>query len=241
MVALLWQEVRDVLTVPAYATNSLTGMIVFPLMLCLALFSSGETGGLQEIKKMLAMVPSGAYLAVVTGILGLMGSMCMAASTAVSREGKCHELRKTYPVSGAVQLRAKVYMGMVFNVIGMVVMVIILCVVLPEFWTETLLAALCALPLAFLLSITSVIVDAHFPKLNWKTEIEAVKQNMNAMIGMLLSMVLIALLVGAFVLLMKWGMGWTVSLAVAVAFALLLDVLAILWLNHFAANSYLAH
>lgn len=241
VVALLWQEVRDVLTVPAYATNSLTGMIVFPLMLCLALFSSGETGGLQEIKTMLAMVPHGAYLAVVTGILGLMGSMCMAASTAVSREGKCHELRKTYPVSGATQLRAKAYMGMVFNVIGMAIMVIILCVVLPEFWTETLLAALCALPLAFLLSITSVIVDAHFPKLNWKTEIEAVKQNMNAMIGMLLSMVLIALLVGAFVLLMKWGMGWTVSLAVAVAFAILLDVLAILWLNHFAANSYLAH
>ena len=53
--------------------------------------------------------------------------------------------------------------------------------------------------------------------------------------------VLVALLVGAFVLLMKWGMGWTGSLAVTVVLSLLLDVLAVFWLNRFAAKAYLAH
>lgn len=239
--ALLWQEVRDVLTVPAYATNSLTGMIVMPLMICVAMFSSGEAGGLNEIKELLGLVPNGAYLAVATGVLGLMGAMCMASSTAVSREGKCHELRKTYPVSAGMQLRAKVYMGMVFNVAGMLLVLILLCVLLPEFWVENIVATLCALPLAFLLSIVGVIVDAHFPKLNWKTEIEAIKQNINAMIGMLLSLVLIALLVGAFFLLMKWNVGWYGSLAIVLLLSLTLDTLAVLWLNSKAAKAYLVH
>lgn len=241
VVALMWQEVRDVLTVPVYATNSLTGMIVMPLMICLALFSPGEAGGLGEIKELLGFVPGGAYLAVATGILSMMGAMCMASSSAVSREGKCHELRKTYPVSGAMQLRAKVYMGMVLNVAGMALVTILLCVLLPAFWMESVAAALCALPLAFLLSIVGVIVDAHHPKLNWKTETEAMKQNFNTMIGMLLSLVLVALLVGAFYLAMQWGLGWYGSLAVVIALALVLDALALLWVNTLGGKAYLAH
>jgi len=240
VVALLWQEVRDVLTVPVYATNSLTGMIVMPLMICLALLSPGEAGGMGEIKELLRFVPGGAYVAVATGVLGLMGAMCMASSSAVSREGKCHELRKTYPVSGAVQLRAKAYMGMVLNAVGMVLVLILLCVLLPDFWLESIVATLCALPLAFLLSIVGVIVDAHHPKLNWKTETEAIKQNFNTMLGMLLSLVLMALLVGAFALLMKWGLGWYGSLAVTILLSLALNALSLIWLNSLAAKAYLA-
>ena len=241
VVALMWQEVRDVLTVPVYATNSLAGMIVMPLMICLALFSSGETGGFGEIKELLAIVPKGAYLSVVTGVLGLMGAMCMASGSAVSREGKCHELRKTYPVSGAMQLRAKVYMGMVLNAAGMVLVMILLCVLLPDFWLETVVAVVCAMPLAFLLSIVGVIVDAHHPKLNWKTETEAIKQNFNSMIAMLLNLVLVALLVGAFVLLMMWEIGWYGSLAIVLLLTLALDGTSLLWLNRLSGKAYLAH
>ena len=241
VVALMWQEVRDVLTTPVYATNSLFGMIVTPLMICLAMFSSGKVSEFVELRDALNLVPRGAYLAVATGVLGLMGTMCMAASSSVSREGKCHEIRKTYPVSGAMQLRAKVYMGIVFHGAGVMVMAVLLCVLLPEFLMENIMAAVCALPLAFLFSIAGVIVDAHHPKLNWKSETEAIKQNFNTMIGMLLGLVLMALLVGAFVLLMKWGMGWYSAFMVVIGLSLVLNALAFGWLNSRSGKAYLAH
>ena len=241
VVALMWQEVRDVLTTPVYATNSLFGMIVTPLMICLAMFSSGKVSEFVELRDALNLVPRGAYLAVATGVLGLMGTMCMAASSSVSREGKCHEIRKTYPVSGAMQLRAKVYMGIVFHGAGVMVMAVLLCVLLPDFLMENIMAAVCALPLAFLFSIAGVIVDAHHPKLNWKTETEAIKQNFNTMIGMLLGLVLMALLVGAFVLLMKWGMGWYSAFVVVIGLSLVLNALAFGWLNSRSGKAYLAH
>ncbi|MBR2924466.1 MAG: hypothetical protein IKC28_05495 [Clostridia bacterium] len=241
VVALMWQEVRDVLTTPVYATNSLFGMIVTPLMICLAMFSSGKVSEFVELREALNLVPRGAYLAVATGVLGLMGTMCMAASSSVSREGKCHEIRKTYPVSGAMQLRAKVYMGIVFHGAGVMVMAVLLCVLLPDFLMENIMAAVCALPLAFLFSIAGVIVDAHHPKLNWKTETEAIKQNFNTMIGMLLGLVLMALLVGAFVLLMKWGMGWYSAFMVVIGLSLVLNALAFGWLNSRSGKAYLAH
>lgn len=241
VVALMWQEVRDVLATPVYATNSLFGMIVTPLMICLAMFSSGKVSEFVELRDALNLVPRGAYLAVATGVLGLMGTMCMAASSSVSREGKCHEIRKTYPVSGAMQLRAKVYMGIVFHGAGVMVMAVLLCVLLPDFLMENIMAAVCALPLAFLFSIAGVIVDAHHPKLNWKTETEAIKQNFNTMIGMLLGLVLMALLVGAFVLLMKWGMGWYSAFMVVIGLSLVLNALAFGWLNSRSGKAYLAH
>lgn len=241
VVALMWQEVRDVLTTPVYATNSLFGMIVTPLMICLAMFSSGKVSEFVELRDALNLVPRGAYLAVATGVLGLMGTMCMAASSSVSREGKCHEIRKTYPVSGAMQLRAKVYMGIVFHGAGVMMMAVLLCVLLPGFLMENIMAAVCALPLAFLFSIAGVIVDAHHPKLNWKTETEAIKQNFNTMIGMLLGLVLMALLVGAFVLLMKWGMGWYSAFMVVIGLSLVLNALAFGWLNSRSGKAYLAH
>ena len=241
VVALMWQEVRDVLTTPVYATNSLFGMIVTPLMICLAMFSSGKVSEFVELRDALNLVPRGAYLAVATGVLGLMGTMCMAASSSVSREGKCHEIRKTYPVSGAMQLRAKVYMGIVFHGAGVMMMAVLLCVLLPGFLMENIMAAVCALPLAFLFSIAGVIVDAHHPKLNWKTETEAIKQNFNTMIGMLLGLVLMALLVGAFVLLMKWGMGWYSAFVVVIGLSLVLNALAFGWLNSRSGKAYLAH
>lgn len=241
VVALMWQEVRDVLTTPVYATNSLFGMIVTPLMILLAMFSSEQVGEFVELKDALSLVPRGAYLAVATCVLGLMGTMCMAASSSVSREGKCHELRKTYPVSGAMQLRAKVYMGVLFHGAGALLLTVLLCALLPDFWMENVLAAVCALPLAFLFSLAGVIMDAHHPKLNWKTETEAIKQNFNTMIGMLLGLVLLALLVGAFILLMKWGMGWYSAFLAVMGLSLILDALALSWLNGRSGKAYLAH
>ncbi len=240
-IALLWQEVRDVLTIPVYATNCLIGMIAMPLMLVVMAVAAGEGIDFVDLSGALKLVPKGAYLAVATAVFATLGMMGQAPSTSVSREGKCHELRKTYPVSGRVQLHAKVNMGVVFHMVGAVLLLVIACVLLPNFWQQNVLAFLCVLPFAYLYSLAGVLMDALHPKLDWKTETQAVKENFSVLLCMLVALALTALLVGAFILLMKWGLGWYVSFVAVLLLTILLDGLLLFWLDRGGEKSYYAH
>ena len=82
----------------------------------------------------------------------------------------------------------------------------------------------------------SLLLDVYHPKLKWKTETEAVKQSMNAMISMFGGMILIAVLVGAAVLLTLWG--WPVSAALGADVVLLALLDAALWIEGGEASLY---
>ncbi len=242
MHALVMREIKDVLSVPVYATNCLIGMAVMPIMVAMIIFTLSQEGNLGELTVLLDVVPKAAYIAVATAAFGFLGSMCEAASTAISREGAAHELRKTYPLSGGEQLRAKAYMGLVFHMIGVVLITVMLIIMLPSFWIETLVAAVCSVAPAALMSLSSVIIDAYHPRLNWKNETEAVKQNTNALLSMLLNMVAIAVLIGAFVLcFLCLKLDWIGSFVVTMVLAVALDALLLLWMNRGAAKAYYAH
>ena len=104
------------LTVPTYATNCLTGAVMFPVLLVVAAIGIGrETDGMALSQVVAQFVPGGVYLACATGFLALTCTMGLAVSTAVSREGARHDMRRIYPVAGKVQLGAKLLMGMTFN------------------------------------------------------------------------------------------------------------------------------
>ena len=154
--------------------------------------------------------------------------MGLAVSTAVSREGARHDMRRIYPVAGKVQLGAKLLMGMTFNLASALVSAVALWVLLPGMWLETLGALAVSQVFSLLWCLISLLLDVYHPKLKWKTETEAVKQSMNAMISMFGGMIIIAALVGAAVLMVIWG--WPVSAAICVDLLLLIVLDAVLWL-----------
>lgn len=238
VIALMWQEIRDVLTVPVYATNCLIGLLMMPLMAGMILFTLNHEGVVGELLELVKLAPAGLVLAVLTAVFGLAGSMNEATSTAVSREGKRHELRKTYPLSGAEHLCAKTLMGLVFHGVVILAMAVVVLVLFPSFWKEVLLAVVCSLPLAYLLSTLGLVVDVVHPKLNWKTETEAIKQNFGAMIAMLINLVVMALLIGLYVLLVVKGMDLYWAFAIAMALALLMCAAVYLWLEKVGAKRY---
>ncbi len=238
VVALLWQEIRDVVTVPIYATNCLIGMLAMPLMIGMVLFTLSKEGVVGDLLGLVQLAPGGMVLAILTAVMGMAGCMNEATSTAVSREGKRHELRKTYPLSGAEHLRAKVLMGIAFHCIGILVLGVAALVLFPAQWMEILLAVLCSLPVAYLLSALGLLVDVVHPKLNWKTETEAVKQNFGAMIAMLLNMVAMALPIGLYVLCVVKGMGFYLAFTLAMALVLLMCALVFWWLEKVGAKRY---
>ena len=227
--ALYRQEMREVLTVPTYATNCLTGVVMFPVLLVVMAVGIGrETDGMALSEVVAQFVPKSIYLAVAAGFLALTCTMGLAVSTAVSREGARHDMRRIYPVAGSVQLGAKLLMGMTFNLAAALVSAVALWVLLPGMWLETLGALAVSQIFSLLWCLMSLLLDVYHPKLKWKTETEAVKQSMNAMISMFGGMILIAVLVGAAVLLTLWG--WPVSAALGADVVLLALLDAALWM-----------
>lgn len=128
------------------------------------------------------------------GALLFMGSMTMISATAISRDGKNAFFIKAIPVPVITQIHAKMFWGVVFS-IGTSLFILIPLVI---FSFINVLGALVVF-IAFIainvfLNYIEIFLDTKRPKLNWTSEQAAVKQNFNAVIVLLTTMVIASLL-----------------------------------------------
>ena len=216
--ALYRREMREILTVPIYAMNSLAGAVVFPVI-AVAMLMSGNLDGLavSMLPMMLLLVPRPLIIAVAAAVFAFTASMNMAVATAVSREGKRHEFFQTLPVEPKTQMLAKFLMGMTINVICILPIAIICVVVVPQIAWQIVLGLLLALMLSAAMSLISLMLDAAHPKFGWKSETEAIKQNTLAALGMFANMALVAALGGLFYGLLVLGASQVVALLLLAA------------------------
>ncbi|MBE5780020.1 MAG: hypothetical protein E7331_11915 [Clostridiales bacterium] len=244
--ALYMQEMRELLTVPAYVTNGLAGVIMIPLMLGVMFFTVMQTGEMGEVFQLLNQVLNPEVVFAVVLGLGIFSSSICVASTSVSREGQTHEMRKTMPISGMDHLVPKLWVGMTVNSIALVVIAVAACVLLPDFWLAVTLGFVMSQVASFLLNALSLAFDAAHPKLNWKTEQEAIKSNFNSMIVFLEALGLLVLLGAVVFGVIKLGGGYSQSMfgigLLAVCFLLAgLAVLSWMLLSKKAAKDYYLH
>ena len=210
-------EWKEILRTPAWAYNSLAGVVMFPLMISIGMMtgvSRGEPGGMEAFRELIAQVDP-AYAALVTAGVLMFGSMVNpAVSTAISREGGRWPFALTLPVRQKTRFLAKLMVGVEIN---MLVSALLAGVAwfLVKIDLKWLLAALAISWLVSLASgAISLWVDAVRPQLTWASEMEAIKKNFNQVFGMLLWVLLVALCVVPAVLLWERG-GGIAMLAVA--------------------------
>jgi len=239
--ALYRQEMREVITVPTYATNCLTGVVVFPVMIVIMALGLQNNGGGGPLMQMLqAFLPPTLYLAVAAALLSLTAIMGMAVSTAVSREGRRHEFRRIFPVSGRAQLGAKLLMGMTYNAVSALMSAIALWILLPAWWLQTLIALVISQLFSLFWCMVSLMLDVYHPKLNWKTETEAIKQSMNAMLSMLIGFGMIAVMAAAAWLMIRLRLPMEAALAADVALlAVGNGLMALIMKKHASVTYYL--
>ena len=204
---LFLREWREILRTPVYAYNCLTGCIIMPLMLVGMYFGGREAAEADSLSVMLALaqgmlsqVPQ-AYLFL--GLVAIMTFVCCinpAVDTAVSREGGRHMLSRMMPVSPRTQLQAKLLMGMTINLISAIVGAAVFLCALPSFAPVILLALLFTQVTNWGMSSFSLALDAARPKFHWRNEMQAIKQNGNIALGMLISFLLLVVPVAAFFL-----------------------------------------
>jgi ABC-2 type transport system permease protein len=210
--ALFKKEWKSILRSSVYAMNSLAGAVVFPLMLIMPAFggssSAGIFGALRE-----SGVTDMTLSLVFAAVLGFVGSVNPAASTAFSRDGRGLDQLRALPLTPAQHLAGRM---LCFHTIGTgsVLLCAAVMLFLPVGTTPVLWAALMGAGAAIAAAEASIIPDVSRPKTRWNSEAEAMKQNANSLLGMVYGLFIVLLLAGAAFLLRLSGSLPVVSLGV---------------------------
>ena len=225
--AIFRREMNEVLKTPVYLMNAVLSVMMMPIMLMgmsVGMTTADESIDIASVIAQLtgALAPTDLTL-ILAALFSFMVFMCPLTATAISREGKRLPIMRMIPVSARTILWAKLLVGVLIVLLGSVIMGAAIIVLLG---TEFLPHVACAVLMANVLSVSvgagSLLVDVLKPVLTWKSENEVMKQNMNTMYSMLISVVMAAIVAVPVVLLLKQA-AW---LRMAVAALLLLLELA---------------
>ncbi len=236
--ALFRREWSELLRTPAYAINALSSVIVVPLMLAMmavSIISASEitfADMLATIRGFLVSIPATDLTLILAAVLAFCCWMNPAVATAVTREGRRHDLYRMMPVTPRALLKAKLLTGLSINGLAIIIVAVVAAVLLGSLTWLLIPALALAMLMNYATCALSLALDALHPNYHWTTETQAIKQSMNVLIGMAISIVLLALPIVAWVLLMvNTGLGSLAKAAVATA-VLVLECVAAGWLLH---------
>ena len=239
--ALCMREFRQILRVPAYATNSLPTafMPAFMVVMVYLVFTrsmASEGGSMDEL---LANINTDWFLPILTALMAYMACMNPAISTSVSREGKGHDFMNALPVSAKTIVLSKLAVGYALSLAGVLVAAVAIAVMFPVAAVHAALAfVLCAL-YVYTTSCLSLARDVKHPKLDWVTEQEAMKQNFGSLIGLLIGWAILIALGGlTFLLVFMWNIPMIPYFLIMAALLLGIGVLTHIYLMKTADKYY---
>jgi len=236
--AVFFREMNEVLKTPVYLLNAVLGVMMMPIMLMgmSVGLSTGEEGILltDAINQLMQVLSPLDLSLIMAALFSVMCFICPLSATAISREGKRLPIMCMIPVSPRTILHAKLLVSYVFILIGSIILAAAAVVLLGAEWLPYVaLAVLLADLLSYAVCIGNLTVDVLRPVLEWKNETEVMKQNMNTMFGMLVSMVMVAIPVALALLLLSCD---AVLRMAAVGGAVLIELAASLILLRFVAQ-----
>ena len=189
VIAMFLREWKEVLRVPAYALNGLVGIILMPMMM-VALFVSKESSSeLSAILGELMRAAGGIKITLFAAAgMAIVGTVNTAGATAVSREGKHISFAKMIPVPYATQLIAKHLFGFSINFLSCLTTTLALIILVPTQTLYIIAAFILGLLFCYASNALGLALDASHPKLNWRNETEAIKQNPMSLVNMVLGL-----------------------------------------------------
>ena len=208
------KEWRMLYRTPAYFLNCvLSGVLFPPLMIVIFGFSSLKA----------SLPANGLVLTAGTALLCFFCIFNLCSPTAVSREGKDFQISRYIPVPYRTQVMGKLLPGLGMSWLSMVEVALI-----SPFILRIPVPALLGILIGGVVMVTGInmiglIVDIHFPKLDWDDETAAVKRNLNFLSELIGVVVLFGAIIAltvflqlgmlsAFILLLAVGAGLDIGL-----------------------------
>ena len=239
--ACVTREIRQLLRVPSYATNTLPTAFMPLLMTGMMAVLMGRTLGEEgeTIQGLLSGLNGALIVGILTAVMSYMASMNTALSTAVTREGRGHAFLTALPIPPRTSIMAKLAVGYGLSLLGCLSAAVLLAVLYPAVALHALLAAILTALFCYATGCIVLRRDILHPKLNWLTEQEAIKQHFGVLIGMLLGWGLLIALGVLSYFLITWDLSMYAYFAVIGGILLLLCLVSHRLLMKTADEKYL--
>ncbi|WP_304223610.1 hypothetical protein [Gracilinema caldarium] len=221
LVSLLLRELWSMNREPVYFLNGPFIIVLMPVVIAVSLvFSLGNQGSLNELRSAAGSLLSPLQQVLLSSLAGaFLGSATSITCTALSRDAKHISYMKTLPVSPRLYLMAKLLHGLVFGLAGSL-MAVFLGIFLFRFNVLRVLLVLAASStLSALFNLAGLYIDTLNPQLAWENPVAAMKQNVNAVVMILLEMLILA---GTGVAAFAWAKTWLLLVLILVVLPLLL-------------------
>ncbi|MEA4861266.1 hypothetical protein SDC9_78239 [bioreactor metagenome] len=185
LVALMRRELIIIRSHSAFIFE-VVGEMFIPLVL---LIVYALTGVLDELSKAMINVRSFVFLPeLLFLVLLMMASLGMLSSTSVSRQGKMFNLDRLYPLQAKHFVQAKLSLHLLlFGLPNLIYLIISLLALQLSLFHLGWMAPLSLLSLA-VISTLHLALDYHHPNLAWTTAQQAMKSNLNGLLGMLIAL-----------------------------------------------------
>lgn len=233
MKAYILKEIRMLVRTPVYFLNCVIMNFIWPLFFIIPIIigSGAEVVGMmgQNTDIIFNSEIQGAVMGIIVSVMIFVCNTNLIACTAISREGKNISFTKYIPMSYNKQLIAKAIVGMIFDLIN-IVFLIILGIVVKAPLSFIVLSVILSLMVIIASNFLGIIVDLKKPKLNWDNESAAVKQNFTSMI-----VTFGAMIIAAINGILAFKLSWNILQTFMIEFAIL-AILIIFSLRYINGN-----
>lgn len=180
--ALAKKEIMMLLKTPVYLLNSIGGVIMIPIILVMSTMSGGEES-IGSIIKIIETKPEFMVL-VGIGFIVSLGMLNSVGSTTFSREGKNFWIQRTLPIKVKDQIIGRILASIAIQILGLIALLGSLAFVIKLNIQTIILIAVLGLLGSIPMTQIGMIIDILRPLLTWTNPQQAMKQNLNVLIGM---------------------------------------------------------
>ena len=184
--ALTIKELKRYFSSPVYMFNTCFSLILILIMSCF-LFIKGETEFKGMLKSMDFDINTTINLLFYTIIL-FAGMLTSITSSSISLEGKTINITKSLPVSEKTILNSKILMALTIELPFILISIILFIIKFTPNITYTISLILLGLIVPTLTAIIGLLVNLKYPKLNFSSDTEVVKQSLSSMISIFTGM-----------------------------------------------------
>ena len=172
---------------PVYVINGLFGILITPFLLPLSFRIATTVDSISQIRTLIATPKFSIYAVMFAlAVVILTLSINVIASSSFSREGAKYWIAKIIPYSIKQQAFAKFLFSTSISAIGIVINCLIFKFYFQYDFIQITWIALFSIMFAVLWNLIGIFIDMKRPKLDWTNESEAIKQNINVLLSIVL-------------------------------------------------------
>jgi ABC-2 type transport system permease protein len=231
--AILSAELKKYFACTLYVFNTAFGPVLM-MVFAIAVFVMGPDSVMNGILKGEGVVVLGKehIAGIFLGIFCFFAAMTLTTASSISMEGKKLWVLKSLPVSTWDIFVAKIYVNLIIYIPAHLIAATLVASRLELSFLEAVAFVMLPVFLNVAISGGGLIMNLLFPKMNWRTEAEVIKQSASMMLGLLFGLALTVIPVVLYLLVFMVEGGVYLSAYLSIGIFVLVFVAEVLFLNY---------